>query len=180
MVGGLGLGGGETRGGGFGRHPARVGALRTELCRGGEWPAAIRTFPRQGCGALLAEFSASLVVVLAPRALHRGPRPPSGLAPPRLAQQSCGQPRRRTLVSAQIARREQPRRANASQRAARLRCRAPLVSSRRHASCHRPQFRLRLLQPEAHAHLAKHRPRGAELGLGLLGPTASLVELAEA
>ncbi len=39
---------------------------------------------------------------------------------------------------------------------------------------------LRLLKPEPHAHLAKHCPRSVEVCLALLGPAASLVELAEA
>src|SRR6202022_5102035 len=72
---------------------------------------------------------------------------------------------------------------------------APLLNERHH---HRPgpdslqerrgtlmsgklaRLRLRLLQPEAHVHLAVHRRRGDEVLLSLLPPARAPVELAEA
>src|SRR5262245_51558470 len=56
---------------------------------------------------------------------------------------------------------------------------ALLRRSRCHDSCEHPHFRLGLLEPEAHIHLAVHRgPDGqALLGLGQL--TGAAVELAE-
>jgi hypothetical protein len=42
------------------------------------------------------------------------------------------------------------------------------------------QLRLRLLQPEGHAHLAVHRRRGGEVLLRLLALARAPVELAEA
>ena len=41
------------------------------------------------------------------------------------------------------------------------------------------RLRLRLLQPEAHVHLAVHRRRGDEVLLSLLPPVRAPVELAE-
>jgi hypothetical protein len=43
-----------------------------------------------------------------------------------------------------------------------------------------PQFRLRLLQPEPHVHLAVHRRGGREVLLGLLAVARAPVQLAEA
>jgi hypothetical protein len=56
----------------------------------------------------------------------------------------------------------------------------PLIDSRPRASRQRPQVCLRLLQPEAHIHLAIHRGAGAEVISGLRPVTHSPVQLAKA
>src|SRR5262249_12144785 len=56
----------------------------------------------------------------------------------------------------------------------------PSSPSRDRPSCELPHFRLRLLQPEAHVHLAVQRRRGGEVLLSLLPPVRPPVELAEA
>jgi hypothetical protein len=82
------------------RQGSRVSALRAELGCWRELTATVSTCPRQRRGALLAELRARPVLVLAPRAFHRGRCPPSGLAPPSLTQLGCSQARRKTIVSA--------------------------------------------------------------------------------
>jgi hypothetical protein len=49
-----------------------MGTLRAESGRRGKLRPAVRTPPRQGGRALLAEFRARMVIVLAPRTLHAG------------------------------------------------------------------------------------------------------------
>ena len=68
------LGGAEACGRGGWRQCRRLGALRAELGGWGELTAAVSTCPRQGRGAFLAELSAGLVLVLAPRTFHCEPR----------------------------------------------------------------------------------------------------------
>src|SRR5262245_31535879 len=48
-----------------------MGALRAELGRGGKLRPAVGARPRQGSRALLAELRAQVVLMLAPRTLHR-------------------------------------------------------------------------------------------------------------
>src|SRR5215831_9796381 len=48
-----------------------MGALRVELGRGGKLRPAVGARPRQGSRALLAELRAQVVLMLAPRTLHR-------------------------------------------------------------------------------------------------------------